>query len=65
MNNYTEHYDTSTGSLHIVNEYGCDWDNGVGISPAGNFCGECDMICSDTCPIAKEEYRDIMEREIK
>ena len=46
---FEETIDEETGSVHIVNEYGCDWCDGVGFSPKGEFCGECDCITSKKC----------------
>lgn len=43
--------DKKTNSVHIVNEYGCDWCDGVGLSPKGEFCGECNYILNKECPV--------------
>lgn len=46
---FEETIDKETGSIHIINEYGCDWCDGVGFSPKGEFCGECDCITLKEC----------------
>lgn len=52
---FEETIDEETGSIHIVNEYGCDWCDGVGFSPEGEFCGECDCITNKKC-LAREGF---------
>lgn len=46
---FEETIDEKTGSIHIVNEYGCDWCDGVGVDPNGNHCGECHNITLKEC----------------
>lgn len=46
---YTETYDPATDSLRIINEDGCEWENGVGYAPDNSFCGECTLICAEAC----------------
>ena len=51
QNNKTNRED----SLYITNKDGCTWCDGVGNSPKGHFCGECDCIDKDTCPVRELE----------
>ena len=57
--------DIEVGDKSIVfnNKDGCEWCDGVGTSPKGYFCGECDMIEKDSCPVRRNEEELLKEQE--
>ena len=50
-------YAISLATDIIKNKDGCTWQDGVGTSPKGHYCGECDMINKDTCIVREEEKK--------
>lgn len=46
---YSQKMDAN-GSIFIYNEFGCEWCDGVGCDPDGEFCGECTNITKLKCP---------------
>lgn len=51
--------ETGYGEPIMRNEYGCEWEGGVGIAPDGKCCGEC--YGKDGCPVLKDAHFQIIQ----